>query len=85
MVAIGLLEHPRCVRGIGKFVGINQFFDLLSTHHSKAQIIEEVIMYTKEEIRQEIKEEMREDISEFKKEYCDMWAQLRNEYSDVWA
>jgi len=76
-VAIGRLEHHRRVRGVGKFVGIHQFFGPPSANHNKVNINEEVIMSIKEEMREQMREEIREEIKkEMKKEYFDMKAQL---------
>jgi len=76
-VAIGRPEHPGRVRGVGKFVGIRQFFGPPSANHNKVNINEEVIMSIKEEMREQMREEIREEIKkEMKKEYFDMKAQL---------
>ncbi|XP_052734972.1 uncharacterized protein LOC128197373 [Vigna angularis] len=80
-VAIGRPEHSGRVRGVGKFIGIRQFFGPPTSHHSKAHVSEEVLKGIREEIRQE----MREEINEMKKEYGDMRAQLKKEYSNMRA
>ncbi|WVZ01860.1 hypothetical protein V8G54_022666 [Vigna mungo] len=80
-VAIGRPMHLRRVQGVGKFIGICQFFGPPTSHHSKAHVNEEVLKGIREEIRQE----MREEISEMKKEYGYMLAQLKKEYSDMRA
>ncbi|KOM31981.1 hypothetical protein LR48_Vigan01g153700 [Vigna angularis] len=54
-VVIGHTEHLECVCGVGKFVGIHQFFGLLSTHHSKGHVNEEVFKSIKKEIIQEMR------------------------------
>jgi len=46
-VVIGRPEHPGRVRGVGKFVGICQFFGPPSANHNKVNINEEVIMSIK--------------------------------------
>ncbi|WVY89736.1 hypothetical protein V8G54_035250 [Vigna mungo] len=68
-VAIGRPEHSGCVRGVGKFIGIRQFFGPPTSHHSKAHVSEEVLKGIKEEISQEMR-------AQLKKEYSDMRAQL---------
>jgi len=68
-VAIGRLEHPGRVSGVGKFVGIRQFFSPPSANHNKVNINEEVIMSIKE-MREQMREEIREEIKkEMKKKY----------------
>lgn len=41
-------KHPWHVCGVGKFVGINQFFGPLSSYHNKAHVIEEVLRSMRE-------------------------------------
>ncbi|BAT79824.1 hypothetical protein VIGAN_02276400, partial [Vigna angularis var. angularis] len=57
-VAIGRPEHSGRVRGVGKFIGIRQFFGPPTSHHSKAHVSEEVLKGIREEIRQEMREEI---------------------------